>query len=341
MIDETEIKNIGREVGIDQLRISSPAPFPETAKIIQGLKRKGYYLSNEYLLKIDTEYFCNIETRFPWAKSIIICALGYLTDEKLPQSGNGPYGLIARFTWRNNYLILKRKLKKLARFLKENFNAQCRIFSNGPIPEKPIAQRSGLGYYGKNGLIINHKFGSWMVLGEIVTDLELKPDPPIEDNCGECNKCIIACPTRAIIKPYIIDSTRCIQALSGWYGPVPEPIARVWGNRLYGCTTCQDVCPKNSTVKPHPPESEIGYVGPGLSLLKILNFSEDEFRSNYAKNQLTASWVDFRAIKRNALICLGNTKDKGFLPLLKKFTDSSDPVLARTAQWAIKNLNNG
>ncbi len=341
MIDETELKKLGREFGIDVIRIAQARSFTTLAKIIPAQKKKGLYLDSDYLSNIDVERFCNIQVRFPWAKSIIIGALGYLTSEEIPLNENGPYGIIARYTWRNYYLELKKRLKRLAQVIKKESRAKCRIFSNGSIPEKPLARKSGVGYYGKNGIIINKEFGSWMVFGEIVTDLKLTPDTELEIDCGDCDKCIAACPTGAIIKPYIIDNTRCIQALSGWYGPIPDRIAKVWGNRLYGCTTCQDVCPKNRDVKPQPPKSDIGYVGPGLPLLKILDIEEDEYRRKYPKNQITASWIDFRAIKRNALIGISNTKDNRFLPVLKKFTNHPDPVIAQTAHWAINNLNNG
>jgi epoxyqueuosine reductase len=214
------------------------------------------------------------------------------------------------------------------------------VFSNGPIAEKPLAQRSGLGFYGKHSIILHPRYGSWIVLGEIVTDLELPPDEPLTLQCGDCRACIDACPTHAIKAPYIIDRTRCIQELTNWCGPIPEDIMDVWNNRLYGCTTCQEVCPYNKDAQPRTPRTDIGYVGSCIPLFEILTMTEREYRTRFANNQITASWIHFKAIQRNALLVLGHIGDRCAIPHIEKYCDSSDTMLSHAAQWARSRVTN-
>ena len=339
MIDARQIKELAQESGIDHVRTTTAEPFPDAVTRITQQARAGLYLQNESWYRRNVEEFCNVRSVLPDARSIIAACQCYLTDEEVDigTSGN-PRGLIARYTWRNHYADLRRRLGKIARILKKTYGAQCVVYSNGRIAEKPIAQRSGIGYYGKNSIIINQEFGSWIVLGEIVTNLETVPDSPVTTDCGECTKCIDACPTHAIIKPYIIDRRLCIQALTNWYGVLPDEIARVWGNRLYGCTECQEVCPANDVVKPAQPRTDIGYVGPSISLLEILAMDEVGYRTRYAYNQITADWIRFKAVQRNAVIALGNIRDPKTLPLLEKLTSHDDPVIAQSAKWAVNNF---
>ncbi|NOR17535.1 tRNA epoxyqueuosine(34) reductase QueG [candidate division WOR-3 bacterium] len=339
VIDAKEIKNLGNQLGIDEIRITTAEPFSRTSKNILDQKNKGLFINNRHHHINNINTFCDVKTKLPNAKSIIAACQCYLTDEKTDLSEPGkPHGLIARYTWRNYYLDLKKKLKKLGQFIKRENNATYRVFSNGPVPEKPIAQRSGIGYYGKHSIIINQTYGSWIVLGEIIADIEIEPDASSEINCGNCQKCIDACPTAAIAYHYVLNCNRCIQALTNWYGIIPDDIARAWGNRLYGCTICQDVCPANKNVKPHSPRTDLGYVGSSISLLDILQMDETEYRQRFPNNQITATWINFKAIKRNALIALGNIKDKKTLQILKKFARIQDEVLSKTAQWAIANF---
>ena len=339
MIDAQTLKTLGKEFGIDEIRITTAEAFDLAAVRIIQQKNAGFYLNSERWQHRNITEYCDVRSVLPTAKSIIAACQCYLTDEQIDAGTPGdPYGSVARYTWRNHYSDLKKRLIKLVTSIDEIQRSEYVVYSNGSIAEKPIAERSGIGYYGKNSLIINKRFGSLIVLGEIVTDADLEPDSTSSTECGECIECIEACPTRAIIKPYIIDRRRCIQALTNWYGVLPDEIARVWENRLYGCSTCQDVCPANKDVEARPPRTDIGYVGQAISLIDILTMSEVQYRKKYADNQMTARWINFKAIQRNAIIALGNVRDKMTLPKLEKLTKSSDPVHAQSAQWAIDNF---
>lgn len=339
MIDTLQLKSYGQDCGIDAIKITTALPFREANTRIKQQIQAGFFLDSErwHLRNIDD--FCDVRTVLPGARSIVAACQCYLTDEcRVSAAVGDPHGSVARYTWRNHYADLKKRLTKFAVVLKERYQAKSVVFSNSTVAEKPIAQRSGIGYYGKNSLIINEQFGSWIVLGEIITDIELEPDAQDNRTCENCRMCIDTCPTSAIVEPYVIDRRRCIQALTNWYGLLPVEIAEVWGDRLYGCTDCQDKCPANQNVKPRAPRADVGYVGPSVSLREVLSISELDYRRKYGHNQMAAHWVDFRAIKRNALVALGNIRDKSTMPLLEKYSTSEDTVLAHTARWVMERL---
>lgn len=342
MIEAKDIKDFGHRLGIHDIKITTTEPFDQALTKCKEQRNNGLFTERRHRHLENLTQFYDIGIEFPKALSIIAACQCYLTDEKtdLSEPGN-PHGLIARYTWRNHYHDLKNRLCELAHFIKEETGASFRVYSNGPVAEKPIAVRSGIGYYGKHSIVINQTFGSWIVLGEIITDKEFEPDKPLDIDCGQCKQCIDACPTHAIVAPYILDRRRCIQEITNWYGVLPNDIAEVWDNRLYGCTVCQDVCPVNSKVAAHSPSTKLGNVGTSISLFDILNMSESEYRKKYPDNQITARWINFKAIQRNALVCLGNIKDKQTLPILERFSKSNDRVFARTAQWAMSKIRNG
>jgi len=342
VISAQEVKNYSHELGIDDIRITNAEPFEQALAKHRDQSAEGLFIDNRDWRLRNIEHFYNVRATFPKARSIIAACQCYLTDENTDFTEPGrPFGRIARYTWRNHYLDLRKKLQRIAQFLKKSRSAHSFVYSNGPIAEKPIAQRSGIGYYGKHSIIMNQVYGSWIVIGEIITDLDIEYDAPLTIDCGDCRECMDACPTKAIIRPYVIDRRLCIQELTNWYGIIPDAIARIWENRLYGCTTCQDVCPINKEVKPRIPQTKLGFVGSCLPLIDILQMDEVEYRQRFAHNQITANWINFLSIQRNALIALAHTKDKTTLSLLEQFSKHQDPVLSKTAKWAITYfLNN-
>jgi epoxyqueuosine reductase len=339
VIRSSRIKEIGKDLGIDDIKVTSADPFANAAVKFAKQLKEGLFFNSRRLARNSPDSFYTVKNRFPPARSIIAGCLCYLTSEThVSPSSTEVYGSIARYTWRNHYRELRHRLKKLGKVLKAEHHASFQVYSNGPFGEKPIAERSGIGYYGKHSIIIHPRYGSWIVLGELITDIEIEPDHPLDMNCEECMKCLDLCPTKAIIRPYVIDRNRCIQALTNWYGIIPDDIAEVWENRLYGCTTCQDVCPKNHDVIPHEPRTDIGHVGSDVLLTDILTMDETTYRTTFSDNQMTAYWINFAAIQRNALIALGNLKAEKALPIISSFTNSPDPVLSHTAQWAAERI---
>jgi len=341
VFDAAALKEFGRQTGLE-LRVCDTHPFITEIRRTNRQARESLFINPESWTPVEVRRFYSLHEHLPGVSSIVAAALNYFTPDEPDPSGPGaPYGLVARYTRRNYYLELRRRLRTAARFIKKEFGGKTAVYANGPIAEKPIAQRSGIGYYGKHSIMINPRFGSWCVLGEILTDAPIKPDPPLEMTCGTCRRCLDACPTRAIIRPYIIDRRRCIQALTNWPSEIPDQIRRVWGNRVYGCTDCQEVCPVNADKKPGRAETEIGIVGQWLPIKDILTMNEEEYRAQYSNNQISAGWINFSAVQRNCLLALGNIRDPGTLPVIEKFTKNPDPILADSARWAKTRICNG
>jgi len=330
----SQIKELGEEIGLDIVRITNAESFPEAEKHIIESVEKGYIPKNDYHSRKNylekTEHInpnkigkrCNPKNILKRAKSIISVAQCYLIEDTGDaQDGEQPYGKIAKYDIGNFYYDLKLKLKKIIDFIdrETNFKYKSKCKSNYvSLVEKPIAQRAGVGWYGKNGIIISERFGSWVVLGEILTELELETDNPIQKDCGECRICIDSCPTKAIVAPYVIDRTKCLQHISERPMKVPLAYRGKWGDRLYGCTTCQEICPKNIKVKVKPKKyrPKYGYIGSKIPLIPLLQMTEEEFKEYFAYNQIGMRPIE--AIKRNAVLALGNIGDsKAVVPLIK------------------------
>lgn len=348
-----QIKELGEQIGLDIIRITNAESFPEAEEHIIESVGKGYIPENDYytsgnisvrpnqlnLNKIRKR--CNPKNILKRAKSIISVAQGYLIEETEDiQDKNQPLGKIAKYDIGNFYYDVKLKLKKIVDFINQETdfkykskNKSCYV----SLTEKPIARRSGVGWYGKNGIIITERFGSWVVLGEIITELELDTDEPLQRNCGDCTICIDSCPTKAIVSPYVIDRTKCLQFISERPMNVPIAFREKWEDRLYGCTTCQEVCPQNRKVKPKKYRPEYGYIGSKIPLIPLLQITEEKFQSYFAYNQIAMRPKE--AIKRNAVLALGNIGDpRAVVPLIKVLQENDNLMIRGHTAWALGKI---
>jgi len=349
----SQIKELGEEIGLDVIRITNAESFPETEKQIIESIEKGYIPKNDYyasknisgifnslnLNKVSKR--CNPKSILKRAKSIISVAQAYLIEETVDIRDKGQlYGKIAKYDAGNFYYDIKLKLKKIVDFINQGTdfkykskNKSCYV----SLTEKPIAQRAGIGWYGKNGIIITERFGSWVVLGEIITELELDTDESLQRDCGDCTICIDSCPTKAIVSPYVIDRTKCLQFISERVMKVPLAFREKWEDRLYGCTTCQEVCPQNRKVKPKKYKPENGYIGSRIPLIPLLQITEEEFQNYFAYNQIAMRPRE--AIKRNAVLALGNIGDtKAVVPLIRTLQEDDSPMVRGHTAWALSKI---
>jgi len=338
IIDETKI--FAKKAGLDVVRVTSAEPFTDAARRVKEQIRRG--LRPKWNVETIDAY-CDPRSALPSARSIIVAAECYLTSEPVDLSRPGdPHGRIARYTWRNYYHDVKVKLEKVATFLKKKTrqtNVRFRCYSNGPLAEKPMAERAGVGWYGKNGIIITRDYGSWVVLGALITNIELEEDGPLDESCGNCRNCVKACPTGALIEPYVLDMPKCLQYITHKQGVMPTSVREIWGNRLYGCMVCQDVCPLNCRVKPKNRKPRYGCVGPSLSLAQILQMTGKEYRERFHENQIGEWWVSFGAIQRNAAVALGNIGDSSAVPALSKVLIRSRSFIVRGhTAWALGKI---
>jgi epoxyqueuosine reductase len=215
------------------------------------------------------------------------------------------------------------------------------IFCNSRLPEKLIAWASGLGGYGKNSLIINKALGSQFVICGLLLDTRATSGIPHPDGigalCGECNECITACPVGAIGPKAIIDGSKCMQFLATRIVRIPESILGQWGQMIYGCEICQDACPYNRSLS-LATLTERGHIGPVVSLDMLLTMTTDEIKAYFKKTALGLSWIDPRAIQRNALIASGNSHNQALLPAVRSFLSVADPQIREVAEWAIQRI---
>ncbi len=245
------VKEKAKKLGLDFCGISKAEFLSDEAKQLEtwlskGMHGKMQYMENHFDLRLDPTKLV------PGAKSVISLMLNYFPQKKLEKKGNYK---ISKYAYGEDYhYVFKRKLKELITELREEFGEiGGRAFvDSAPVMERTWAQKSGLGWIGKNSLLINKKQGSFFFLGELITDLDLEPDGAIKDYCGTCTKCIDACPTDAIAQPYVIDSNKCISYLTiELKEEIPQEFNRKMENWIFGCDICQDVCPWNRFSKPH------------------------------------------------------------------------------------------
>ena len=320
----------------------------------------------------------NLSSVAPWARSVIVCAINYNTAHPYStQAGDASHGWISRYAWsRDDYHeAVMRRLRiveaKLYDLVGSSDHAppstphslQTRSYvDTGPLIERVYAKYASIGWIGKNTCLINQKLGSWLFLGIILTSLEalpatdpassveparlpspglsnsLRADFPAPDRCGTCTRCIAACPTKAIIAPGKLDARLCISYLTiEKRGDMPEPLRSGVGRHVFGCDICQDVCPWNrkapatqsTEFQPRP-----GLVNPPLDWL--VQMQPDEFRAIFRGSPIRRAKLS--GLRRNAVVAMGNSGDKKFLPTLKSLAQDADPLVAQHAQWAMDQL---
>jgi epoxyqueuosine reductase len=290
----------------------------------------------------------SLQNTAPWARSVIVCAINYNTAQPYSTQVTDPArGWISRYAWsRHDYHdVVMRRLEiveqKLCDAARTSMVSQVdddlitrRYVDTGPVVERVYAKYAGVGWIGKNTCILNQKLGSWLFLGVILTSLQLEPDMPAPERCGTCTRCIEACPTGALSAPYQLDSNKCISYLTiEKRGPVPEELRTGMGRHVFGCDICQDVCPWNrkapvTSAPEFEPRPEL--VNPALEWLAQMSAEEFQqtFRGSPVRHAKRAG------LRRNALIAMGNSGDRKFLPMLRDLELDEDPAVAEHAHWA-------
>ncbi len=270
------------------------------------------------------------------ARSVVVCALSYHRgDEPSPMPG----ATIARYArGRDYHNFLRKKLRRLAAWMRAEFGAEARpMVDTAPVLERAWARRAGVGFVGKNGCVIAPGLGSYLLLGEVVTDLALAPDAPMEPRCGSCTRCLDLCPTRAFVAPMVLDARRCVSYLTIEQGEaIPDALRAPLGDRIFGCDDCQDVCPFNRTAPPDAATTK-DFVDDGrwarTSPEGLLALDEVAWGSLVAGSALARPGLV--AMQRNAAVVLGNTGTRRHLPVLQATANTHrDGVVREAAAWA-------
>ncbi|PIC69554.1 tRNA epoxyqueuosine(34) reductase QueG [Sporosarcina sp. P16b] len=337
---QLEIRTFAASIGIDKIGFTTAAPFVKLKDRLKQQQRLNYQSGFE---EPDIEKRTEPLLLLDQAESIIAIAVAY--PSKLSDSPRGKKGerrgIFCRASWGEDYhTVLRDKLAQLELFILTKVpDARLRsMVDTGELVDRAVAERAGIGWSAKNCSIITPEFGSYVYLGEMITNLPFIPDEPMEDQCLDCNLCLDVCPTGAIIQPGQLNAQRCIAFLTQTKKPVPEEFRHKIGNRLYGCDTCQTVCPKNKGMNhthqlAFTPEPEL--VKP--MLLSLLSLSNRQFKEQYG--HMSGSWRGKNPIQRNALIALAHFKDESAIPeLTRLIKEDPRPMIRGTAAWALGEI---
>lgn len=365
-------------LGFDLCGVVRAEQFPELALTEEWLAR-GYAGEMRYLADPRRS---NPQSVMPGLRTVIVCALNYnslapKSTDAIEPKGAEPRGWISRYAWGQDYHeVLQQKLRTLASRLSERFTHpfEARVYTDtGPLHERVFAKHAGLGWLGKNTLLLNSKFGSWFFLGVILTTLDIPPtlgpaELPPPDLCGSCTKCLDACPTGALVEPYVMDARLCISYLTiELRGSIPEELREPIGRHVFGCDICQDVCPWNRRAPtthaqefqprsfPQDLESQQRELAPTVAegpdveslflprLEWLAAMNEEQFHVVFRGSPVKRTKL--RGLIRNACIALGNSvpapgssRHKKTRDLLVRLAASTEPFIAESAQWALSRI---
>jgi epoxyqueuosine reductase len=350
------ITQAATEAGFDLVGIAPVDDAPEL-KYFPRWIAEGHAGEMKYLEARDEQgrlKRASLAHSAPWARSVVVCAINYNTAQSYStREPDEARGWISRYAWgqQDYHDSVMRRLRQVEIALRNaagsaDLVTRCYV-DTGPIVERVVAKYAGIGWIGKNTCIINQKLGSWLFLGVMLTSLDLEPDLeaglPAPDRCGSCTRCMDACPTDALIAPYQLDSNRCISYLTiEKRGALPqdEDLRSGMGRHIFGCDICQDVCPWNRKA-PATNAAEFQarqeLVNPALDWLAEM--SVEQFRSTFRGSPVRRAKRE--GLRRNAVIAMGNSGDRKFIPLLDKLAADEDEVVAESAAWAIQKLSSG
>jgi epoxyqueuosine reductase len=330
------IRERGLELGFDKVGFS-PFRLDEEAPRLEEWLRRGYHgemkwMGREPARRTDTTQSLSE------AQTVVCCALNYYQGP--PPAPPSQHGIIASYARGEDYhRVLGSRLETLAAFIEERCGVATKIYvDTGPILEKAYAVAAGLGWLGKHSNLISPRGSSWFLLGEILIPLLLPPDEPIKDHCGTCSRCIEACPTDAIVEPYVVDSRLCISYLTiELRGYIPRNLRASIGQRIYGCDECQDVCPWNRFAKKSE-ESQFLPREPLAStdLVSLLKLSREDYLAATRRSAVRRS--RYAGFLRNVAVALGNAGDPSALPALLDALHHEEPLVRGHAAWALGRL---
>jgi epoxyqueuosine reductase len=321
-----ELERLAGELGIDVVGASPAEPYEETERHIRERRERGLFADMRFTMA-RPEVSCHPEAALPNARTVVSGALCYWAEEQPLEPGEGR---LPRYTWFNAYAKLRENLDALGRALGGDYRV---LVDENQHVDREAAARAGVGFYGKNTMLITRRHGSWVVLGTLVTDVEIEAGEPLPTACGSCTLCIDACPTGALDEPGVLDSTKCLSYWSQAAAPIPEEYRGHFGAQVYGCDICQDVCPWNRGVERRragedpPPGAE-----PHVSLVDWLEARDEDLRERYER--LFVPKQDVRYLRRNALVVLGNTAGPDSSAALDPYLEHDDALLREHAEWA-------
>ncbi len=343
MVDNKQLKreiiDYAHQIGIDSIGFTTADPFDELKQKLVDYHAKGYASGFE---EPNIELRVNPKLSMPTARSIIAIAVGYPNKLKgAPKSVRGDRrGMFARASWGQDYhTIMRKRLDQLGAFIKEKVPdvEMLSMVDTGVLSDRAVAERAGLGFTGRNGFVINPDLGTWTYLGEMLVSIPFEPDDPLLDSCGDCTICVDRCPTGALVGDGQLNSQKCISFLTQTKGYLPDEYRYKIGNRLYGCDTCQQVCPKNRGINTEHDDIVLEPEILKPRLIPLLQMSNKEFKNTYG--HLAGAWRGKKPIQRNAIVALAHFNETSAIPELKEVAlNDPRPMIRGTAYWAIGQI---
>jgi epoxyqueuosine reductase len=325
-----ELQRLGEELGLDVVGATPAAAYPSAEDDIRARRARGLFADMRFTMA-QPETSCHPEALLRGARTVVSAAHCYWFDEPPLEAGEGR---LPRYTWYDAYALLRERLDALGRRLGGEYRVL--VDANQHV-DREAAARAGVGFYGKNTMLITRRHGSWIVLGTLVTEADIEPTPPLGLDCGSCTLCIDACPTGALDEPGTLDATRCLSYWTQAPGSIPPEYRTALGAQVYGCDICQDVCPWNRGIEKRRARSQPPTAAePHVSLVDWLQRDADELRRSYERLYVPKN--DPRYLKRNALVALANTGGPGATDVLRPYLASDDDVLREHAHWASNEI---
>ena len=339
------IRRRALELGFDAVGFADPADIGAAGERLAAFIARGWHGDMGWLAERAAVRGAP-KLLWPEAASAIVVAANY--GPRRERAGNRLLDRLRRphlanisiyAQGRDYHKVLKKRLRRLGRWLADEHGADCRLFvDTAPVMEKPLAQMAGLGWIGKHTNLVSRNFGSWLFLGVLMTTLDLAPAKAAADRCGRCRACLDVCPTDAFPAPYRLDARRCISYLTIEHkGHIPREFRRAIGNRIFGCDDCLAVCPWNKFAR-MAADAELrprrDLEGPALAEFAALD--DDAFRDRFAGTAVKRTGRD--RFVRNVMIALGNSGERAVAPLLAQRLGDASPLVRAMAVWALGRL---
>ncbi|MFP4002192.1 MAG: tRNA epoxyqueuosine(34) reductase QueG [Alphaproteobacteria bacterium] len=334
------IEGEARDLGFEAIGITRPAAAARAGERLVEFLHLGRHGTMHWMASRADER-AHPNALWPGARSVIVCAMNYGPHrdplKALERRSHGAVSVYAQ--GRDYHDVLKKRLKRLARWLCESEGGEVKVFvDTAPVMEKPLAEAAGVGWQGKHTNLVSREHGSWLFLGAIFTTLDIAPDTPEADHCGSCRRCLDICPTDAFPAPYQLDARRCISYLTIEHkGHIPREFRAAIGNRIYGCDDCLAVCPWNKfagRAREAAFHARAELDMPPLA--DLVELDDASFRAVFAGSPIKRTGRD--RFVRNVLIAIGNSQDPGLVPAARRRLDDASALVRAAAVWALSRL---
>lgn len=341
------LQELARQAGLTVSAVTTADAFPEAAAVLLERIREGHMAGLDWFTEDRARFSADPRNLHPAARSIISVGVPYWQPDIQPPQDGVPRGRISRYAWGRDYhKTLRARMERLHALLEDELGRRIEarfLVDTARIVDRAAAARAGLGWYGKNTMLLVPGYGSWVMLGELVVDVEIEPDAPLRPRCGRCTACIDVCPTGALVAPYTLNTPRCISFLTiELRGPIPRELRPLMGNWVFGCDLCQEICPYTAAARPvadpdFQPEL-IEHCFPALDWL--LRMTEEEFREVYRGRAVLRAKRS--GLARNAAVALGNIGRPADLAILEEALTRHDlPLVRGHAAWAMARIDAG